>query len=133
VFQRLGARRPFAHQQAGVGDLLEQPGVAGRIGAVDAAGQHGDGAAGGGQGRPVRRGVDAEGAAGNHGPALLGQAVRDVGGHVQAVAGGCPGADHRDRAVEGLVQRPRAAHPQAERRGGVPVDPAGPVHVQGGQ
>ena len=41
--------------------------------------------------------------------------------------------DHRDRPLQRLAQRPRPAHPEAERRPDVQVDPAGRVQLQGGQ
>ena len=73
---RVGARRPLATAAARARRSgRTAPRVRGRVGPVDAAGQHRDRAAARGQRAPVGGGVDAVRAAGHDGPAALGQAV----------------------------------------------------------
>ena len=88
----------------------------GRVGPVDAAGQHRHRRRLGGQGAAVRGGVDAEGAAGDDRPAALGQLVAELAGDVLAVGGGGPRPDDRHGPVGQLVQPRRPAHPQRDRR-----------------
>ena len=75
---------------------------------------------------PVGGGVDAVGPAGDHGPAPA-RPARSRTPWPRAGRTGWPpaNADHRDRAVQRLAQRPVAAYPQAQRRSGLLVDRAG--------
>ena len=60
----------------------------GRVGAVDAAGQDGDGRAAGEEGTAVRRLVDAVGEAADDGVAHGGEVAAQLGRLLGAVAGG---------------------------------------------
>ena len=85
---------------------------AARVGHVHAAGEHRDGHAVGAERAPVRRGVDPEGAAGDHRQAARGDGRGELGRHVGAVGGRGPRADDRDRAQAAEPQVRVAAQPQ---------------------
>ncbi len=108
--------RPLADDQTALGDPVQQRTVAGRIGAVDPAREHGDGRPLGGECSSVRRGVDAERSARHHRPAALGELVAELGGDVLAVGGRGARSHDRHRAVDQLVEPIRTTHPQGERR-----------------
>ena len=76
---RLPAERHFRdHGAAALGDFRGKVDIFGRIGAVEPAGQHGDGS--GGQAALMRRGVDAAGQAGDDGIAF----AAELGGEHRA-------------------------------------------------
>ena len=104
--------RPLADDHALGGDRFEQLGMADRVGHVDPARQYRDRHPVGPERAPVGRGVDAERAAGDHRPAAGRDRRGELGGHVGAVGGGRPRADHRDRLQAAEPQVSRAAQPQ---------------------
>ena len=75
---RVGAPpgRQLGDDGAGLGEVVEQVAVGGRVGAVDAAGQHRDRRPARGERAPVGGLVDAEGRPGDHGDARAGDRGR---------------------------------------------------------
>ena len=105
-----GAR--LRHHQPDVGDVVDQVAVGGRVGAVRAAGEHGDRRAPAGERAAVRGLVDAERRPRDDAPRLTGQRGRDPGRDIGAVRRGRARADHCDGLLGGLVQPQRTATPQ---------------------
>ena len=101
------------------------------VGPLDAAGEDGDRGAVDGQSATVRAAVDAERRARHDRPPSLGDAGREVGGHLLAVAGGGPRADDRDGALHGLGEVERPTDPEAVRRHRDLAEAVGPLVVAG--
>ena len=117
---RGGAERRFGDQQAGFGDAAMQVGVFRRVGQVDAAGDHGDGAAGA-HARPRCAAASMPRARPETTTTLRGQLGGEVLRHALAVGRGVAPAHRRDAAL--LRQRGVAAR----RSGRAARRPAGPA------
>jgi hypothetical protein len=109
------ARRPFRDHGAARRDPFHELGVLGRVGHIDARGDHRDRRAGR-QRTLVRRGVDAAGQAGDHHQPSRRQLARQAAGQHPAVAAGVARTDEgHARQVEKIEI---AAHREDRRRVG---------------
>ncbi len=90
--------------------------MAGRVGNVDASGEHRDGETVGGERRTVRGAVDAIRAARHHRHIALDEACGQFGRHVFAVGRARSGSDDRGGTFGHVVEASRADNPQGQRR-----------------
>ena len=129
---RSPVRRPFTDQRAAGRDGLEQLVVPSGVAVAEPAGQHRDGGAAGRERGAVGPGVDAVRAAGDDGPAALGQRGRHLAAYVRPVTRGRARPDHRHRAHAGAAQVGVALDPQQDGAGVAErVELGRPVRVPG--
>ena len=106
--------------------------MGGRVGAVGATGEHGDGGGTRGEGAAVGGGVDAEGRPRHHRHPRIAAAGADLAGHGLAVGGGGARPHDGDRASEPGEREP-AAYPQPDRHATALVEAGCGVQVVEGR
>ena len=112
----LDARRVLGDDQPGRDDPAREVGVRGRVVAVDAAAEHGDGRAAGFECAAVRFGVDPARHAGDDDETRARELAAERARDRRAVAGAGAGADDRDRRTGEQCELALAAEEEPRRR-----------------